>query len=220
MGTVTQMPPRGHYLAADAGRLAGVSGDQIGQWARRGYIRSSQSESTPRIYSYQDVAESMVVHQLRLNGVSYDDIRLVLDGLRADRDLGDWPLQHATLKTIASEDKRGRLLVLRDDERYDVSGRPWHGALDVGDLIEIASDLQRGGWAAREIPDLQYIEVNPDRLSGRPVVRGTRVAARAAAELAVSPEGLEVLTEEYELKAHEIRDAQRWWEVARRYEAA
>lgn len=220
MGTLAHMPPRGHYLAAEAGHLAGVSGDQMGQWARHGYIRSSQSPEIPRIYSYQDIAEAMVVHQLRLNRVSYDDIRKALEGLRSDPQLGDWPLQHSTLKTIASKKRPGRLLVVRDGEHFDVSGRPWHGAIDVGDLIQIAADLNRGGWAARQIPDLQYIEVNPDRLSGRPVIRGTRIAARSVAELAVSPQGLEVLTDEYELQADEIRDATRWWEAARRYEAA
>lgn len=220
MGTVIHMPPRGHYLAAEAGRLAGVSGDQIGQWARHDYIRSSQSAGRPRVYSYQDIAEAMVVHQLRLTQVSYDDIKTVLDGLRADADLGDWPLQHATLKTVASPKKRGRLLVERDGEHFDVSGRPWHGAIDVGDLVAIAADLNRGGWAARELPDLRYIEVNPDRLSGRPVIRGKRVAARTVAELAMTAQGAQVLRDEYDLASHEITDASRWWEVARRYEAA
>src|SRR5688572_7510043 len=75
MGEVVHLPPVGHYLANEVGRLAGVTGDQIGQWARYGYIRSSQSDDQPRVYSYQDVAEAMAVHQLRDNGVSYEDIR-------------------------------------------------------------------------------------------------------------------------------------------------
>ena len=220
MPNLVRMPPRGHYLAAEAGRLAGVSGDQVGQWARHGYIRSSQSEKLPRVYSYQDIAEAMVVHQLRLIGVSYDDIRTALKGLRDDPDLGDWPLQAVMLKTIASPAKAGRLLVVRDGGHFDVSGRPWHGAIDVGDLIKIAADLNRGGWAARELPDLKHIEVNPDRLSGRPVIRGRRVAARDVAELAGTDEGLAVLRDEYELDPAEIDDARRWWEVASRYEAA
>jgi uncharacterized protein (DUF433 family) len=220
MAKLIRMPPRGHYLAAEAGRLAGVSGDQIGQWARHDYIRSSQSDAIPRVYSYQDVAEAMVVHQLRLNEVSYDDIRTALQGLRDDTELGDWPLQAVTLKTIDSPKRPGRLVVVREGEHFDVSGRPWHGAIDVGDLVRIAADLNRGGWAARELPDLTHIEVNPDRLSGRPVIRGRRVPARDVAELAVTEEGLAVLTDEYELDADEIQDARRWWEVASRYEAA
>ncbi len=216
MGRVVHLPPRGHYLANEVGRLAGVSGDQIGQWARYGYIDSSQSRKTPRVYSYQDVAEAMAVHQMRDNGVSYDEIKKALASLREDPDLGDWPLSHADLGTA------GSTVVLLDRERreaVDLSGRPWHPLLDVSDLRDIALDLNRGGWAARELPDLEHIEVDPDRLSGRPTIRGRRIAAKSVAELADAG-GIKVLSDEYELDADEIRDAQRWWEVASRYEAA
>ncbi len=54
VGDVIRMPPRGHYLAWEAGQLAGVSGNAIGQWGRRGYIHASQSEAVPKVYSYQD----------------------------------------------------------------------------------------------------------------------------------------------------------------------
>ena len=46
--------PHGHFLAAEAGELAGVSGTTIGQWARRGLIRSSVSDEEPRVYSVED----------------------------------------------------------------------------------------------------------------------------------------------------------------------
>ena len=64
MGDIRDMKPLGYYLAHEVGWLAGVSGDRIGQWARRGYIRSSVSSVVPLVYSYQDVAEAMVVHEL------------------------------------------------------------------------------------------------------------------------------------------------------------
>jgi DNA-binding transcriptional MerR regulator/uncharacterized protein (DUF433 family) len=216
MGEVVHLPPRGQYLANEVGRLAGVSGDQIGQWARYGYIRSSQSDGQPRIYSYQDVAEAMAVHQLRDNGVSYEDIRSALASLRDDPDLGNWPLSRSALGTA------GSTIVFLDDTcdlAYDLSGRPWHPLLDVSDLRRIAIDLNRGGWAARQLPGLSHIEVNPDRLSGRPTIRGRRVAARSVAELALAG-GHDVLVDEYELDDDEIRDAEKWWEVASRYEAA
>src|SRR3954465_11274880 len=102
MGTVREMPPRGHYLAHDAGVLAGVSGDRIGQWARRGYIRSSQSSGRPHIYSYQDVAEAMVVHELEDAGADLKSIKRAIARLRERGGTG-WPLQHhrATLGTLS-----------------------------------------------------------------------------------------------------------------------
>jgi DNA-binding transcriptional MerR regulator len=93
MGSERQ--PKGLYLAHEVGRLAGVSGDRVGQWARRGYIRSSQSEGRPRIYSYQDVAEAMVVHELDARRFDLRYIRATIDNLRSD--YGEWPLQTARL---------------------------------------------------------------------------------------------------------------------------
>ena len=149
------MPPRGHYLANEVGRLAGVSGDQIGQWARYGYIRSSQDQSSPRVYSYQDIAEAMAVHQMRDNRVPYEELRTALASLRDDPDLGDWPLSNAALGTA------GATVVLSGKRAFDLSGRPWHPLIEISDLRKIAVDLNRGGWAARELPDLEHIEVNP-----------------------------------------------------------
>src|SRR3954468_75393 len=101
MRTFIRMPPRGRYFAWEAGQLAGVSGQKMGQWARRGYIRSSVADTTPRVYSFQDVAEAMVVHELLERGVRHRDI------LRAIREVedryGDWPLTEAPFATIPGE---------------------------------------------------------------------------------------------------------------------
>src|SRR5215212_7230177 len=73
--------PRGRYLAGEAGMLAGVSGDRIGQWARHGYIRSSRSDREPRVYSYEDVAEAMIVHELEELGAALPSIRRAVERL-------------------------------------------------------------------------------------------------------------------------------------------
>ena len=54
----------GHLSAGDAGELVGVTGNTIGQWARWGYIRASQSSGDPHVYSVEDVAEAAVVRAL------------------------------------------------------------------------------------------------------------------------------------------------------------
>lgn len=221
MGNLVHMPPRGRYLAREVGRLAGVSGGQIGQWARQGYIRSSQSDKIPRVYSYQDVAEAMVVHQLRDRGVPYSEIRQTLRGLREDPGLGDWPLSQVELATagatVAILDRASRHRTVE----FRVARPPtWQATINVGDLRRIAAELHRGGWAARQLPDLEHIEVDPDRLSGRPTIRGRRIPARSVAELAETDEGQAILRDEYGLDDAEINDARRWWEVARSYQAA
>ena len=204
MTVVRHMPPRGRYLAHEVGVLAGVSGGKIGQWARRGYIKSSVSNELPRIYSYQDVAEAMVVHDLLTNGVPHKEIRTAIDSLQ---EYGDWPLTHAPLSTGG-----GRVYTEKDGATYDVGTKTWHQVIEVENLERIASQLRRGGWAVRDLPDLEHIEVDPDRLSGRPTIRGRRIPAAKVAALATTPSGVEILREDYELADAEIADARRWWE--------
>ncbi|MDP9346463.1 MAG: helix-turn-helix domain-containing protein, partial [Actinomycetota bacterium] len=66
--------PHGSFLAGEAGELAGVSGTTLGQWARRGLIRSSVSDGEPRRYAVEDVAEAAVVRALLARGVRHADV--------------------------------------------------------------------------------------------------------------------------------------------------
>lgn len=222
--TIRQMPPRGHYLAHEAGRLAGVSGRMIGQWARRGYVRSSQSDESPRIYSYQDVAEAMVVHELIEAGVSHQTIRDAIAHLREKHPL-DWPLSHARLSVPAGDPgevkgrPRKKRTVVAQDGPVGIDTSSGHPVLDGVDLVDIAVDLRRGGWAARRLPDLIHIEVDPDRFSGRPVIAGSRIPAEDVARLAERQDGRRILIAEYGLTEPQIHDAVRWWQQVRDFDS-
>lgn len=215
MGTVVHMPPRGHYLASEVGQLAGVSGNLVGQWARRQYIRASQSEGVPKVYSYQDAAEAMVVHDLLERGVKYRGIRKAIDALA---EYGDWPLTHADLWTLAGG-HGARVVAVEKGATYDVGDRGWQQVVNPEHLTKIRSELRRGGWAVRSIPGLKRIEVDPDRLSGRPVIAGRRIAAQDVAETAEEPNGREALEDGYRLDPEEIEDARNWWREVRRLAA-
>ena len=218
VAVVREMPPRGHYLAHEAGALAGVSGYSIGQWARRGYIRASQSMASPHVYSYQDIAEAMVVHELTDAGADLKSIKRAIERLRVRFGM-DWPLQHHSdhLGTV-----HGSVVEYDGEHALDLGGKrsPLQGVLDPDNLRKIAGQLERGGWAVRDLPDLKHIEVNPDRLSGRPVIRGLRVAASMVAELAERPEGVEILREDFALEDEQISDATRWWHATIGFEQA
>jgi len=214
MGEIRELRPRGYYLAHEAGWLAGVSGDRIGQWARRGYIRSSISTGVPRVYSYQDVAEAMVVHELEGGGVPLPAIRRAVQELREE--YGDWPLTEAPLVTArlnGSGGDQASALALEhaDGGLTDLHRQPRHGLLPLGDVRRIARDLRRGGWAVRGLPDLRSIEVDPDRLSGRPAISGTRVPAELVAQLARTEAGQKTLRSDYGFTAQQMKDATVWW---------
>ncbi len=192
--------------------LAGVPGHTIGQWARRGYIKSSVSEGRPRVYSYQDIAEAMVVHELLENEVSHRDIKTAISSLA---EYGDWPLTHAPIAT-----SEGRVYAQVGEASYDVGQKGWQQVVNPDNLRVIADQLRRGGWAVRSVPDLEHIEVDPDRLSGRPTIKGRRVPAAKVAAMATTDEGREILTEDYELTKEEIDDARRWWKATKDLVAA
>jgi uncharacterized protein (DUF433 family) len=217
------MAPRGHYLAHEVGFLAGVTGHTVGQWAKNDYIRSSWADSSPRAYSFQDVAEALVVHELIEDKIDYRHIRETILGLR-ERFGDDWPLAHAQdkLRTYGRKGKSKRRVAYKeaDGTLYDLGLKKWQ-QMDARDLGQISALLRRGGWPARELETLTHIEIDPDRLSGTPTIKERRVAAKSVAELADSgPEGVAILREEYDLEVDQIADAQRWWKEARRLVAA
>jgi uncharacterized protein (DUF433 family)/DNA-binding transcriptional MerR regulator len=222
---MTPAPPRGWYLARDIGQLAGVSGDQVGQWARHGYIRSSRSSDRPRVYSFQDAAEAIAVHELLERGVAHSEIRRAVQNLRDA--YGDWPLATAPLATTGGPAARHRRLVLRDntdgrDHTFDIGRGSGQQAylLTPEDLQDITAQLRRGGWVLRGLPQVTHIEVDPDRLSGRPTIRGRRIPAEKVALLAASHDGRQVLRSDYKLTEREIDDAVAWYTAVSNYEAA
>lgn len=79
-----------------AGALAGVSGYRIGQWARYSLIRPTVYQGRPaNRYAFYDIAEAVVVHWLRLQGFSYDEIHFAIDSARVHEP--SWPLMRGQL---------------------------------------------------------------------------------------------------------------------------
>ncbi len=211
--TLRELPPAGWYLAHDVGRLAGVSGQKVGQWARRGYIRSSKFEGRPRAYSFQDVAEAMIVHELLERGATHRQIRTAIEALRSEWG-SSWPLTHAHGLSTTPE---GRIVLETKEGPFDVGDRPWQQVISRENLERISQQLRRGGWAVRALPDLEHIEVDPETLGGRPVIRGRRIPAEEVAELASVVGGIEDLKEGFGVTEAEIHDATRWWAATRRF---
>jgi uncharacterized protein (DUF433 family)/DNA-binding transcriptional MerR regulator len=204
--------PRGWYLAREVGLLAGVSGDKIGQWARYGYIHSSWSSTIPRVYSFQDVADAIAVHQLLDRGVIHADIKKAIAGLREA--YGDWPLQIAPLATTDRRQASPRVALKEGGMAFDIGRKRGQSFLSFVELQSINQLLRRGGWALLDLPEVTHIEVDPDRLSGRPTIRDRRIPAEKVARIAQMPGGLRVLATGYDITKREAADAVRWYERA------
>ena len=114
--------PHGRLLAREAGELVGVSGTTIGQWARRGYIRPSQSAGEPHVYSVEDVAEAAVVRALFAQGVARAQVRRAIDALSDD--YGEWPLSDAVL-AVTRDGGRRRIVLREEGGWFALSPRGW-----------------------------------------------------------------------------------------------
>jgi len=182
------------------------------------------SSEVPHVYSYQDVAEAMVVHELIQRGLSLRDIKCAIEMLR--HTYGDWPLAEAPIVATDAGDESGRAAAIGlqhpDGGFTDLSpGRRSRiqGMVPVSDLRRVAAQLRRGGWAVRGT-DLRSIEVDPDRLSGRPAIRGTRVSAELVAGLASTEAGRRTLRTDYGITAHQMDEALTWWQAVEKLTAA
>ncbi|MPZ51352.1 MAG: DUF433 domain-containing protein [Acidimicrobiia bacterium] len=215
-----EMPPRGWYFAAEVGQLAGVSGNTVGQWKRRGYIQASQSaDGYPNVYAYQDAAEAMVVHDLIDHDVPLRNIKRLIEKLRVENGRG-WPLQAERLFVPNEPSIRRPVYVEKGEDFADPNAlTPWNYVIDAGNLKLIAEQLHRGGWAVRTLPDLQHIEVDPDKMSGKPSIRGLRIAAEDVAVIAAES-GHSVLKAEFGLNRQQNSDAVAWWDAVKGFEEA
>jgi DNA-binding transcriptional MerR regulator len=139
--TLRMVAPHGHFLAAEVGEMAGVSGTTIGQWARWGYIHSSASDGEPRVYSVEDVAEAAIVGELLGRGVSHADIRRAI--ARLGEEYGTWPLSEAPLGT-AKQAGRTRVVLRERDGYYALCPRGWQLMAPPPAIDEVRLRLNRG----------------------------------------------------------------------------
>jgi uncharacterized protein (DUF433 family)/DNA-binding transcriptional MerR regulator len=203
--------PRGWYLARDAAQLIGVSAKTVGQWARYGYIKATRDSGPPEVFSYQDVAEGLAVHELLNRGATPKEVRLTVANCRAR--WGDWPLTTAPLR-LAMAAKRAKLILEESEDLFDIShaaGRQTEFRLD--DLKALVTLLRRGGWVLRDNDQITHIEVDPEKLSGKPSIVGRRIAAEDVAEIASEADGVVALRKDFRLSPDEIQDAVEWWRL-------
>ena len=108
-----------------------MSGTTVGQWARWGLIRSSQSDADPRVYSVEDAAEAVIVAELLERGVAHTDIHAAIGRLAG---YGPWPLSEARLATTF-EEGRTRIALHEEGEWLVLGPRGWQGSAEPRQAI-------------------------------------------------------------------------------------
>lgn len=191
--------PFRRYSTREVSYLTDVPPRRIGQWARRGCILRSRPDLPKYPYSYQDVAETLVVRKLLEKEIRFSDVRQAMTRLRDE--FGAWPLQVAPLQL----DEYRRILLKSDDLWDYTSG-----------LRAISSALADGGWASVE-EQLTQIAVDPAVMSGTPTIRGRRITAMFVGGMGATAEGRRILENDYGLGAEEIDQGRRWRAKALEY---
>jgi uncharacterized protein (DUF433 family) len=188
----------GQYSLLELARLAGVSPRRVARWHAMGAFPATGR--LPHTFSYADAAEAVLAHYLVDEGLRPGEVARLVENLR-DR-FGDWPLGTAPLE------HEGRLVVLREDGSLyvDTLHRPEQRVIEATlDLRKVRDALAHGGWVAlRKLRE--SIEVDPERLSGMPTVRGRRLPTVVVAEVARELDGRDILREEYGLSPQEIEE--------------
>lgn len=169
-------------------------------------MHSALARSAKHPFSYQDVAETLMVRKLTEAGVRLADVRRAVTRLREE--YGNWPLNDAPLRM----DKYRRILLETDEHLWDFTS-------GVSGRRAIGSALADGGWASVE-ESLTRIAVDPAVMSGTPTIRGRRIAAMFVGKMAETPSGREILETDYELSEEEIDEGRRWRAKALEYAAA
>lgn len=211
----TNETPFGRYSAKEVSHLTGVPPRRIGQWARRGCILRSRPDFPKYPYSYQDVAETLVVRKLLEQEVPFADVRRAVTRLRDE--FGDWPLQDAPLQL----DEYRRIL-LQSVGLWDYTSRlPGEGVFTPASpgLQAISAALADGGWASVE-EQLTQIAVDPTIMSGTPTIRNRRITAMFVGEMGATDDGKRILKDDYGLGAEEINQGIRWHAKALEYAAS
>ncbi len=176
-----------------------MSPKRIGSWSRYGII--PRVSTKPKVYSYADAGEAVLVRYLLDQETPTKQIREIVENLRTE--YGPWPLAAAQLE------HSGPFVVVREGDGIYFSALNAEQKVIGGTLIDLQAvrdALQRGGWAAYKRPRT-HIEVDPDLHSGQPVVKGRRLPTETVAEIAREEDGWRILTEDYGLNEAEIQDA-------------
>ena len=132
------MKAHGELLAGAVGELAGVTGNTIGQWARWGYIRASQSAGDPHVYSVEDVTEAAMVQALLERGVAHAQVRRAIAQLD---EYGTWPLSQAPL--AVTDGPRPRIVLREREGAFALSPRGWQRMVAPPPLEDVRLRLRR-----------------------------------------------------------------------------
>ena len=176
-------------------RLAGVSVRQLGYWHLTELIEAHTvpgSRGTPRLYSWIDYMKIRAARKLRRQGLSTRRVRATIAYL--DDHVPDWyryPVHRFGARVLM---ERNWALVTVDGQRQ----------LALPFVADVLNELIQEGPLGEMRTFSDQIDMDPDIVSGNPVVRGTRLETAFIAELVNHGVSVEQVASLYSLSHEQV----------------
>lgn len=201
----------GFYTAAEAARIARVPRTTLDYWARTRLVPASQRAVRPRLFSFEDLRDIVVVEKLRQQGAKTRAIRAAISYVRTITDV-----KRFAQANLQFNEKGGLLW-------EDLTGRVVAPHLG-GQYVLMMSEVFRQLGAEPDNPTVLHpvkgIRIDPNIRGGAPVIEGTRIPAQLIAEYLLEGTPEEELVKLYPSLTPEAIEGVRAWERLGEQDAA
>jgi uncharacterized protein (DUF433 family) len=174
--------------------------------------------ASPELLSFYDIASAHVLAALKSKGLPPEDIREAVNSAQKERPGERYPLLGLHFFMF------GKQAIIKElGVRLNLSKSRQLGIAKVMDKYLVRLEVDSSGMPLRFNPlkgkadrvmGKGFIVIDPDLSSGRPVIKGTGIAAEVISKRKKSGESLALLARDYRVSVRAIKEAVRYFETA------
>ena len=212
----TRSMPR--YTFGEAGRYLGLPESTLRAWFVGTTYGTQPNIKTfkpilapcgPDLLSFFDIASAHVLLAMKSKGVSQDDLRAIVEGLKREYPESEYPLLGRNFFLFGRD-----VVVKKLGKRLNLSRNRQLGIKAVMDKFLARIELDANLMPVRFSPlrsqrekGKGFIVIDPDLAAGRPVVRGTGIPAEIIARRKKSGESVTLLAKDYRISRRAVEEA-------------
>jgi uncharacterized protein (DUF433 family) len=216
------------YTFGEAARYLGLPESTLRAWflgttyGSHPYVRQFKPFLVPassEFLSFYDIASVHVLMALKSKGVRPEDIRLAVDSVRMENPSSRYPLLGMHFFMFGKE-----VIIKKLGQRLNLTRGRQYGLKAVMDKFLDRLEVDSKGMPLRfnplkgkadRVKGKGLIVIDPDLSSGRPVIKGTGIAAEVISKRKKSGESLTLLARDYRVSVRAIKEAVRYFETAK-----
>jgi len=220
------------YLPREAACYLGMPTSTIVSWfygmpfgkgEKRGWFAPLLVPASDDLLSFYDVASAHILLAMKQKGISQEDLRAIVNGLRLDPRFDNrYPLLGRNFFLFGGN--KVKLVIKQRGKRiqFSRSGGPQYGIKEVMDRFLSRLDYDKNKMPLRLRPlrsisetGRGFIVLDPRIAGGRPVVKGTGIVAEIIAKRNKSGESVKVLAEDYRISERAVQEAIKYYPAAK-----